>query len=376
MLRRLCITCIGFHSKHYYESIILSFQSGGGKLIYTKMQDELKKTAKQLVAPGKGVLAADESFPTIEKRFSKIGVESNEENRRSYREILFTTDGVGKFISGVILFDETIRQKTQEGKPFSQVLSDKGIVPGIKVDKGKVDMPNHPGEKIAQGLDGLGDRLKEYCELGARFTKWRAVFNIGDGLPTDDCINANSEILATFAALSQEAGLVPIVEPEVLMDGDHDIKRCREVTYQVLKRVFVKLVDKKVELSELLLKPNMVIQGKDNPNKATPEEVAESTLNCFREAVPSEVPGVVFLSGGQSPGEATENLNALNKIGGVPWELSFSFGRALQAPVLEAWVGNNDNREEAQKALLKRAKLNSAARAGKYNSGMEEENGE
>lgn len=330
------------------------------------MQDELKKTAKQLVVPGKGILAADESFPTIEKRFKKIDVESNEENRRSYREILFTTDGVEKFISGVILFDETIRQDTQEGKPFSQVLSDKGIVPGIKVDKGKIDMPDHPGEKITQGLDDLGDRLKEYRELGARFTKWRVVFSISDALPTDDCINANSEILATFAALSQKAGLVPIVEPEVLMDGGHDIERCREVTYRVLKRAFVKLVDKKVELSELLLKPNMVIQGKDNPNKATPEEVAESTLKCFKEAIPPEVPGVVFLSGGQSPGEATENLNALNKIGGVPWELSFSFGRALQAPVLEAWAGNNDNKEAAQKAFYKRAKLNSLARKSEY----------
>jgi len=330
------------------------------------MQDELKKTAKQLVVPGKGILAADESFPTIEKRFSKIDVESNEENRRFYREILFTTDGIEKFISGVILFNETIRQKTQEGKPFSQVLSDKGIIPGIKVDKGKIDMPDHPGEKITQGLDGLGDRLKEYCESGARFTKWRVVFSIGDSLPTDDCINANSETLADFAALSQEAGLVPIVEPEVLMDGGHDIKRCREVTYQVLKRVFVKLVDKKVELSGLLLKPNMVIQGKDNPNKATPEEVAKSTLNCFREVIPSEIPGVVFLSGGQGPEEATANLNALNEIGGVDWELSFSFGRALQAPVLEAWAGNNDNKEAAQKAFYKRAKLNSLARKSEY----------
>jgi len=335
------------------------------------MQDELKNTANQLVAPGKGILAADESFPTIEKRFDKIGVESSEENRRYYREILFTAEGVEKFISGVILFDETIRQKTKEGKSFSQVLSERGMIPGIKVDKGKIDMPDHPGEKITQGLEDLSDRLKEYRELGARFTKWRVVFSIGEGIPTDDCINANSETLADFVALSQEAGLVPIVEPEVLMDGDHDIKRCREVTYQVLKKVFVSLVDRKTDLSGLLLKINMMIQGKDNPNKATPKEVAENTLKCLREAVPPELPGIVFLSGGQGPEEATQNLNELNMIGGELWELSFSFGRALQAPVLEAWAGNNDNKEIAQKAFYKRAKLNSAARFGKYNKKME-----
>jgi fructose-bisphosphate aldolase class I len=336
------------------------------------MQDELKNTANKLVAPGKGILAADESFPTIEKRFGKINVESNEGNRRSYREILFTAKGIEKFISGVILFDETIRQKTQDGKPFPQVLSDKGIIPGIKVDKGKIDMPKHPGEKITQGLGDLSDRLKKYNDLGARFTKWRVVFTITESLPTDDCINANSETLAEFAALSQEAGLVPIVEPEVLMDGAHDIKRCREVTYQVLKKVFVKLVGRKVDLSGLLLKPNMVIQGKDNPQKATSKEIAENTLKCFKEAIPTEVPGVVFLSGGQEPEESTENLDAINKVGGVPWELSFSFGRALQAPVLEAWAGNNDNREAAQKAFYKRARLNSAARFGKYKKEMEE----
>lgn len=342
-------------------------------MIYRKMQDDLKNIAKKLVAPGKGILAADESFPTIEKRLSKINVESNEENRRSYREILFTTKGAGKYISGVILFDETIRQSTKDGKPFPQALSDNGIIPGIKVDKGKVDMPDHPGEKITQGLEDLSGRLKEYYELGARFTKWRVVFTIGENTPTDDCIMTNSETLADFAVLSQEAGLVPIVEPEILMDGDHEIKRCREVTYQVLKMVFVKLVDRKVDLAGLLLKPNMVIQGKDNPNKATSEEVADNTLKCFKEAIPPEVPGVVFLSGGQSPEEATENLNAINILDGTPWELSFSFGRALQAPVLDAWTGNNDNKEVAHKALLRRAKLNSAARFGKYKKEMEKE---
>lgn len=340
------------------------------------MSDSLNDIASKLVASGKGILAADESFPTIEKRFNKINVESNEESRRSYREILFTTDGLEKYISGVILFDETIFQKTEDGKPFPEVLSDKGIIPGIKVDKGKIDMPDHPGEKITQGLDDLSERLGRYFEVGARFTKWRVVFSIGDGMPTDDCIIANSETLAEFAVLSQQAGMVPIVEPEVLMEGGHDIRKCREVTYQVLKMVFVKLVEKKADLSGLLLKPNMVIQGKDNPGKSSPEEIAESTLKCFREAIPPEVPGVVFLSGGQGPEEATENLNALNVVGGVDWELSFSFGRALQAPVLEAWAGNKDNRVTAQKALLKRARLNSEARFGKYDKKMEEESGE
>ena len=327
---------------------------------------DLIEIAQKLVAPGKGILAADESFPTIEKRFEKIGVESNEDTRRSYREILLTAGGVSKFISGVILFDETIRQETQDGKPLPQVLSDMGVYPGIKVDKGKVDMPDHPGEKITQGLEDLSERLKEYVGLGARFTKWRVVFSIGEGLPTDDCIDANSESLAKFASLSQQEGLVPVVEPEVLMDGGHDIKRCREVTYQVLKKVFVKLVEQKVELFQMLLKPNMVIAGKDDPDKATPEDVAKNTIACLREAIPPEVPGVVFLSGGQSPQEATANLNAINILNGVPWELSFSFGRALQAPVLEAWSGNNDNKDAAQKALYKRARLNSLARKGEY----------
>jgi fructose-bisphosphate aldolase class I len=339
------------------------------------MSSELRDIAKKLVAPGKGILAADESFPTIEKRFSKINVESNEETRRSYREILFTTEGIEEYISGVILFDETIHQRVGDGTPFTQILTDKGIIPGIKVDKGKIDMPEHPGEKITQGLEDLGERLGKYYEAGARFTKWRVVFTIGEGIPTDDCIIANSETLAEFAVLSQKAGMVPIVEPEVLMDGNHDIRKCREVTYQVLKMVFVKLVEKNAELSGLLLKPNMVIQGKDHPEKSTAEEIAESTLKCFREAVPPEVPGVVFLSGGQGPEEATQNLNALNVVGGVDWELSFSFGRALQAPVLDAWAGSYDNKEVAQKALLKRAKLNSAARFGKYNKKREDKNG-
>jgi fructose-bisphosphate aldolase class I len=339
------------------------------------MSSELRDIAKKLVAPGKGILAADESFPTIEKRFNKISVESNEETRRSYREILFTTEEVEDYISGVILFDETIHQGAGDGTPFPQILIDKGIIPGIKVDKGKVDMPEHPGEKVTQGLDDLSERLGKYYELGARFTKWRVVFTIGDDIPTDDCIIANSETLAEFAVLSQKAGLVPIIEPEVLMDGNHDIRRDREVTYQVLKMVFVKLIEKNAELSSLLLKPNMVIQGKDYPDKSTAEEIAESTLKCLREAVPPDVPGVVFLSGGQSPEEATQNLNALNVIGGVDWELSFSFGRALQAPVLDAWAGNYDNKEAAQEALLKRARLNSAARFGKYNKKMEDKNG-
>jgi fructose-bisphosphate aldolase class I len=340
------------------------------------MSDELHAIAKKLVTSGKGILAADESLPTIEKRFQKINVESNEQTRRSYREILFTTRGFEEYISGVILFDETVFQKDENNTPFPKLLLDKGVIPGVKVDQGKIDMPDHPGEKITQGLDGLSERLGKYYDAGARFTKWRVVFSIGEGLPSDECIIANSETLAEYAFVSQKAQMVPIVEPEVLMDGGHDIRRCREATYQVLKMVFVKLLEKKVDLEGLLLKPNMIIQGKDHPNKSTPKEIAESTLKCFREVVPPEVPGVVFLSGGQSAQEATENLNALNILGGVDWELSFSFGRALQAPVLDAWSGNNDNKEVAQKAFLKRARLNSFARKGKYNKRMEDENGE
>jgi fructose-bisphosphate aldolase class I len=333
---------------------------------------QLLKTTRQLVAPGKGILAADESFPTIKKRFDSIDVESTKENRRAYREILFTTKGVEEFISGVIMFDETLRLPSlAQGKPAAKILKEKGIIPGIKVDEGKVDIPDSPGEKITKGLDGLTERLKEYKGLGARFTKWRAVITIGEGLPTEACIDANAKALGRFAALSQEAGLVPVVEPEVLMDGSHSIESCKEATTRTLTSVFSALEKEKVVLAGMLLKTNMVIPGKDSPQKASPQKVAEATLACFRRVVPEELPGIVFLSGGQGPEEATENLNAMNLIGNVPWELSFSYGRALQRPALEAWKGKGENRDKAQQAFYHRAKLNSVARYGKYTKEME-----
>lgn len=336
--------------------------------------DELAQTAKALVSEGKGLLAADESFPTIARRFEAIKVESTEETRQAYRELLFTTEGIEEFISGVIMFDETLKQKTPDGKLFPEVLEEKGIIPGIKVDKRAHPMANFPGEKITEGLDGLRERLVEYKKLGARFTKWRAVITIGKGIPTDTCIDSNSEALARLAALSQEAGLVPVVEPEVLRDGGHDIKRTEEVTYSTLKKVYGKLSNHKVNLSGVLLKPNMVTEGKDSKSKPSAEEVAEATLRVLREVVPSKVPGVVFLSGGQSPERATENLNAINKVGEVPWELSFSFARALQNPALEKWGGKKENEEAAQKAFYNRARLAGAARYGKYTPEMEKEN--
>lgn len=339
-------------------------------------QAVLKEIAQALVAPGKGILAADESEGTIKKRFDTIGVESTEENRRSYREILFTTPGVEEFISGVIMFDETLRLSSlAQGKPPAKILEEKGIIPGIKVDKGAKDMAAFSGEKVTEGLDGLRERFEEYKNLGAKFSKWRAVITIGDGIPTQICIDSNSEALARFAALSQEAGLVPIVEPEVLMDGGHDIVKCEEVTYQTLKSVFSALSRHKVFLEGLLLKPNMILPGKDN-GKASPEQIADSTLRIFKEVVPVDLPGIVFLSGGQAPEEATLNLNALNVKDEGPWQLSFSYGRALQEPTLKAWGGNNDNREAAQKAFYHKAKMNSLARWGKYTpeSEKEEEN--
>jgi len=333
--------------------------------------DDLINTAKALVAPGKGILAADESFPTIEKRFGEVGVESTEGSRRTYRELLFTSEGIEGFISGVIMFDETLRQA--QGKPFAKILEEKGIIPGIKVDKGAKDMAGFPGEKITEGLDDLRERLAEYKNLGAKFTKWRAVITIGDATPTDTCIDSNSEALARFAALSQEAGLVPIVEPEVVRDGGHDIKRAEEVTYKTLKSVFAKLVNHKVKLDGMLLKPNMVTPGKDNQQKANQLEVAEATLRCMREVVPSDVAGLVFLSGGQTAEEATANLNEMNKTKDLPWEISFSFSRALQNTVLKAWSGKEENIAAAQKEFYKRARLTSLARKGEYKPEMEAE---
>ncbi|TDI79648.1 MAG: fructose-bisphosphate aldolase class I [Caldithrix sp.] len=333
--------------------------------------DELKSVAKGLVSKGKGILAADESSGTIKKRFDSINVESKEENRRSYRELLFTTPGAEEFISGVILFDETIRQATQEGTSLPKVLEQSGIIPGIKVDAGAKDLASFPGEKVTEGLDGLRERLAEYRNLGARFAKWRAVITIGAGLPSQFCIDANSHALARYAALCHEAGLVPIVEPEVLMDGDHTIERCEEVTTATLKSVFSELKNHRVELEGILLKPNMVLSGKECAVQAGADAVAEATIRCFRQTVPEEMPGIVFLSGGQSPQEATEHLNAMNALGSHPWELSFSYGRALQEPVLKAWMGQSANVTKAQETFYHRAKCNGAARHGNYSPTME-----
>src|SRR2546430_9825259 len=297
--------------------------------------ENLETVAKKLVAPGKGILAADESSGTIEKRLKSINVPSTEENRRMYREILFTAKGAGEFISGVILFDETIRQKSRDGRSFVEVLEQQGIVPGIKVDEGAKAMANCPVEKITEGLDGLRERLAECRQLGARFAKWRAVIGIGDGIPTRTCIDANAEALARYAALCQEGDLVPIVEPEVLMDGTHTIERYFEVTQETLEGVFHALYEHRVSLEGMLLKPNMVLSGKECPQQASVQEVAEATVRCMRRVVPAAVPGLVFLSGGQTDLQATEHLNAMNRLEGLAWQLRFSFGRALQAPVLQ-----------------------------------------
>jgi fructose-bisphosphate aldolase, class I len=332
---------------------------------------DLNHVARAIVAPGKGILAADESSGTIEKRFRSIEVESTEEQRRAYRELLFTTDGAGEFISGVILFDETIRQRTADGVPFPQALDRQGIIPGIKVDKGTKPLAGFPGEKVTEGLDGLAGRLAEYRDLGARFTKWRAVIAIGDGIPTRTCIDANAEALARFAALSQEAGLVPIVEPEVLMDGAHTIERCHDVTADTLGAVFAALRAHRVRLDGTLLKPNMVLSGTDCPEQAGVQQVADTTVRCLRDAVPASVPGIVFLSGGQTDEAATAHLNAMNQLGPQPWQLSFSYGRALQAPALKAWKGEAANAPSAQRAFHHRARLNGAARFGRYSEDME-----
>ncbi len=333
--------------------------------------ENLESVARKLVAPGKGILAADESSGTIEKRLKSINVTSTEENRRAYREVLFTTAGAGEFISGVILFDETIRQKTRDGRTFVEALEQQGIIPGIKVDKGAKPMANFPGEKVTEGLDGLRERLAEYRKLGARFAKWRAVIAIGDQIPTRTCIATNAELLARYAALCQEADLVPIVEPEVLMDGTHTIERHFEVTQQTLESVFHALYEHRVVLEGMLLKPNMVLSGKECPQQASVEEVAEATVRCMKRVVPGAVPGLVFLSGGQTDQQATEHLNAMNRMEGLPWQLSFSYGRALQAPVLKAWKGEAANVAAAQQAFHHRAWCNSKARFGKYTEAME-----
>ncbi|MGQ0592279.1 MAG: class I fructose-bisphosphate aldolase [Gammaproteobacteria bacterium] len=332
---------------------------------------ELEKTAQALVAPGKGILAIDESFPSITKRFDSIGIESTEETRRAYRDLLITAPGIGEHISGMILFDETIRQATAAGVAFPRALETAGIIPGIKVDLGAKDLPLHPGEKITEGLDGLGKRLVEYRELGARFAKWRAVITIGDGIPSRGCIDANAQALARYAALCQEGGLVPIVEPEVLMDADNTIERCYEVTEATLRSVFSALYEQRVVLERLILKTNMVIAGKQCPAQNSVAEVAEDTLRCLRHSVPAAVAGIVFLSGGQKPEPATAHLNAMNQMGNLPWPLSFSYGRALQDPALKTWGGKSGNVPAAQKALLHRAKCNGLASLGQYKPEME-----
>jgi fructose-bisphosphate aldolase, class I len=335
--------------------------------------DELHETAVALVAEGKGILAADESDGTIKKRFDSIDVESSEDNRRAYRELLFATEGVEEFISGVILYDETIRQSAADGTPFPKLLESKGITPGIKVDKGAKPLANSDGETITEGLDGLRGRLEEYRGLGARFAKWRATYTITDELPSEYAIWTNAHALARYAALCQEAGLVPIVEPEVLMDGTHSIERGFFVTSRVLGAVFTELFDQKVRLEGALLKPNMVLSGYDAEERASVDEVADWTLKCFRRHVPAAVPGIVFLSGGQTDEDATAHLNAMNQRGPHPWQLSFSYGRALQAQALKAWGGKPENVEAAQKAYYRRAKFNSAARHGEYAPEMERE---
>lgn len=335
-------------------------------------KQELETVAQAMVAEGKGILAADESMGTIKRRFDSIKIESNEHNRRAYREMLFSTKGLEDAISGVILFDETIRTAASDGTPFPRLLANKGIIPGIKVDKGPIEIPGFPGETVTEGLDGLRGRVKEYRDLGAKFAKWRAVISIGEKIPTYTCLEANAHALARYAALCQEGGLVPIVEPEVLLDGNHAIERCEEVTEQTLKITFAALFLHRVHLEGVILKPSMVVSGKDNPRQAGVEEVAERTLRCLRRTVPAAVPGIAFLSGGQSAVSATEHLNAMNKLGPHPWQVSFSYARALQDPALKAWKGEAANVAAAQKIFYHRAKMNSAARRGGYTRQMEE----
>ena len=329
--------------------------------------EELNKIANKMVAPGKGLLAADESTGTIQKRFDKIGVQNTEENRRDYREMLFRTDkSMREHISGVILFDETLRQKAKDGTPFVKLVDAAGAVPGIKVDAGAKALAGAPGEVVTEGLDGLRERFVEYHRLGARFAKWRAVIDIGKDIPTYNCINANAQALARYAALAQENGIVPIVEPEVLMDGDHDIEACEKVTSWVLQEVFSQLFYAKVALEGIVLKPNMVVPGMKCAKQNSAAEVAERTVRLLKQHVPSAVPGIAFLSGGQSDLDATANLSAMNAIGGMPWPLTFSYGRALQAAPQKAWSGKVDNLDAGKAAFAHRALMNSLASLGKW----------
>src|SRR3954451_4394516 len=334
---------------------------------------DLEKTARALVAEGKGILAADESDGTIKKRFDSIGVESTEDNRRAYRDLLFTTEGVEEYISGVILFDETIRQFGHDGTPFPKVLESKGVIPGIKVDEGAKPLALAKGETVTEGLDGLRARLEEYRELGARFAKWRATYSIDADRPSEYCVWTNAHALARYAALCQEAGIVPIVEPEVLQDGTHSLEQSAKATGRVLQALYTELHDQRVDFKGTLLKPNMVLSGYEASDRAGVDEVAEATLEVFYKHVPAAVPGIVFLSGGQTDEDATAHLSAMNKRGPHPWQLSFSYGRALQAPALKAWVGRPENVAAAQRAYYHRAKMNGAARTGMYAPEMERE---
>ena len=333
----------------------------------------MEAVAGAMVAPGKGILAADESTGTIKKRFDGIGVESTETTRRDYREMLFTTKDIGNYIGGVILFDETLRQSAKDGTPFAKLMRDQGMIPGIKVDQGAKDLAGFPGEKITEGLTGLRERLSEYRSLGAGFAKWRAVITIDNDLPSDFCIRANAHALARYAALCQEAGIVPIVEPEVLMDGEHSLERCQEVTEHTLNVTFSELAAHRVVLEQMILKPNMVISAKNCTARASREQVAEETVKTLKRCVPTAVPGIAFLSGGQTEQEATEHLSLMNAMGPLPWELSFSYGRALQESALKAWAGKRENFPQGQAKFTHRSQCNSAARDGSYRSSMESE---
>ncbi|MCY4611952.1 MAG: fructose-bisphosphate aldolase class I [Gammaproteobacteria bacterium] len=335
-------------------------------------RETLSATAHAMVAPGKGILAMDESHPTCQKRFDALGIEFTEENRRAYRDMLVTAAGLGDHVGGAILFDETLRQKLLDGTPFPEHLNSIGIVPGIKVDKGAKDLAGHPGEKVTEGLDGLRERLTEYAELGARFAKWRAVITIGDGLPSEACLEANAHGLARYAALCQEADLVPIVEPEVLMNGEHDIARSYEVTVRALEVTFDQLARQGVWLEGIVLKPSMVISGDRCAEQADVETVAARTVECLKKTVPAAVPGIAFLSGGQSDEEASAHLNAINRHPDLPWAVTFSYGRALQQQAMKSWGGVEANRGTGQDAIAKRARLNGAAARGAYDSGMEQ----
>ena len=333
---------------------------------------ELNRVAEAMVAPGRGILAADESSATIKKRFDAIGAESTDNTRRDYRELLFrSAEAMSKYISGVILYDETIRQNAKDGTPLVKVIEKAGSLPGIKVDKGLKPLPFCPGEVITEGLDGLRERLAEYRGLGAKFAKWRAVIDIGAGIPTATCINTNAQALARYAALCQDEGIVPIVEPEVLMDGEHDIDRCYAATEWTLKRVFGELYDQRIALEGMVLKPNMVVAGKKSAKRASVEEVADKTLRVLKACVPAAVPGIAFLSGGQSDEDATAHLDAMNKAGGLPWRLTFSYGRALQAAPQKAWAGKAENVAVAQRAFAHRAMMNSLAALGQWKSELE-----